>query len=147
MQRVKAGLDQHPEQSRKGQREPLQGSSGHNRNGALVTTEGSSGHNGGGALVTYAWMKSLPYTLPEAVCRQIENLRSRQRVSLEELDEVIKQICACEWVTLPQLSQMLDRAPGYLRKRSLQSLVRHGLLSMKYKEPTHPKQAYHTIPS
>ena len=122
-------------------------SSGHNGAGTLVTTEESSGHNGAGALVTYAWMKSLPYSLPEAVCRQIEILRSRQRISLEELDDVIKQICACEWVTLPQLSQMLDRAPGYLRKRSLQSLVRHGLLSMKYKEPTHPKQAYHTIPS
>lgn len=115
--------------------------------GTLVTTEESSGHNGAGTLVTYEWMKSLPYSLPEAVCRQIEILRSRQRISLEELDDVIKQICACEWVTLPQLSQMLDRAPGYLRKRSLQSLVRHGLLSMKYKEPTHPKQAYHTIPS
>lgn len=34
-------------------------------------------------------MKSLPYTLPEAVCRQIEILRSGQRISLEELDDVI----------------------------------------------------------
>lgn len=99
---------------------------------APVITGASSGDKGG-----------LPLILSDEVQQKIAALRPCQRLSPELLDELVLQICKGNWVTLPQLAHLLDRTPDYLRRRCLQSLVRHGLLQMKDpQKPTHPKQAY-----
>lgn len=90
------------------------------------------------------WKSLLPANAPEGLVRKIEETRAKGRIDPELLDKLVLEICMYDWITLPQLAFVLDRTPAHMRKRCLQALVRHGLLLMKYEDPTHPAQAYKT---
>ena len=45
-------------------------------------------------------------------------------------------------ITIPQLAIMLNRTPEYLRRRCVQPLLRHRLLTKRHEDDTHPQQAY-----
>ena len=87
---------------------------------------------------------TLPDDFPAELCERIEQYRVRTRNSPEETDALILDICRGRWMTLPQLSEILDRNVAYIRNKSLQALVRHGKLQRKYESLTHKDQAYTT---
>ncbi len=87
---------------------------------------------------------TLPDDFPAELCERIEQYRVRTRNSPEETDALILDICRGRWMTLLQLSDILDRNVAYVRSKSLQALVRHGKLQRKYESLTHKDQAYTT---
>ncbi len=87
---------------------------------------------------------SIRKKLPTDLLRQLQRYRERTRNSPEETDSLILAICKGQWMSLPELAELLDRSVAYVRNKSLQSLVRHGKLKRKYDSPTHNNQAYMT---
>jgi hypothetical protein len=70
----------------------------------------------------------------------------KQRLSFEEMDAAILNLCSRRPFTAAQLAQVLDRSAVYLRHRALGRMVAAGALAMRFPgNPTHPQQAYWTV--
>ncbi len=83
-------------------------------------------------------------SLSEELRAALVAYRNKKRNSREETDDMILAICRGRWVTLPILSQLLNRNAGSLRERHLQGLSRYGQLRRRYDSPNHWNQAYTT---
>lgn len=71
--------------------------------------------------------------------------RLKAKLPQDTMEEIILALCRGYYLTLPVLSQLLDRKPDPLRKRYLKPLVKQGRLTLAFPtRPTHPKQAYTT---
>ena len=65
------------------------------------------------------------------------------KVSREEMEAAILQLCDGRFLTLAQLAALLDRAPVSLRSKTLTPLIRAGRLRYQYPNtPNRPDQAY-----
>ncbi|MCC5842743.1 MAG: putative DNA binding domain-containing protein [Verrucomicrobia bacterium] len=69
--------------------------------------------------------------------------RSCKRLETKEMEGIILSICSEHWLTRSQIAALLNRNPDGLRQRFLTSMVRHGLLLLKYPDkPNRVDQAY-----
>lgn len=90
---------------------------------------------------------------PESLSSEIKRRRAlisdeflrKQKASPEENRRAILATCEGEYLTIPELAEILNRKPGTLRKLYLGKLVEEGLLELRYPSaPTHPHQGYRT---
>ncbi|WP_089724706.1 RNA-binding domain-containing protein [Candidatus Thiosymbion oneisti] len=69
--------------------------------------------------------------------------RNQQRLSPEEMERIILELCQGGWLTRNQLAELLDRHPDGLRSRFLTPMVAHGRLQLRYPDkPNRVDQAY-----
>lgn len=74
-----------------------------------------------------------------------EEFLRKRKASPEENRRAILAVCEGEYLTIPELAEILNRKPGTLRKLYLGQLVSDGLLEVRYPSaPTHPHQGYRT---
>lgn len=91
------------------------------------------------ALESFAW----GYIL-EAV-EEYKNIPKRS-LTKEQTKDVITRICNFGFLTLGDISYLLDRKPESLRRDYLTPMIRDGILSLAFPHaPTHPQQGYRTI--
>ncbi len=83
-------------------------------------------------------------SLSEELRAALVAYRNKKRNSREETDDMILAICRGRWVTLPILSQLLNRNAGSLRERHLQGLSRYGKLRRRYEDNRRSGQMYMT---
>lgn len=70
-------------------------------------------------------------------------IRSARRSSPEQTRETILELCHGRFLSLRQLSALLDRQQETLREGFITPMVAEGALELRYPEsPTHPEQAY-----
>ena len=63
------------------------------------------------------------------------------------MENIILNICKCNWLTRNQISILVKRNPDGLRSRYLTSMVQHNLLQLRYPDkPNRTDQAYKTAP-
>ena len=75
-----------------------------------------------------------------------EPVRSASRAAPEKVKTTILSLCEGRFLTLQQLSQLLDRHPAGLRSRVLSPMVKHHQLEWRYPtNPNHEQQAYRTV--
>ena len=66
-----------------------------------------------------------------------------RRLSPDQTRRILMELCAGRFLTLPELTRLMQRHPVGLRDRFLTPMVIEGLLSRKYPdEPNRPDQAY-----
>ena len=76
-----------------------------------------------------------------AVC-----VAGKGKVPKEEMEAVILRLCKDRYLSLAELSSLLDRKPEPLRNKTLTPLVRAGELRFRHPEqPQHPDQAFTTV--
>jgi len=67
------------------------------------------------------------------------------RLSPERMKELILKLCKCTWLTLSELSMILDRDPKALQDQYLTPMIAEGSLEHLYPHTkNHPAQAYRT---
>lgn len=75
-----------------------------------------------------------------------EPIRSTNRANPERVKVMILKLCEGRFLTLQQLSQLLDRNPAGLRARLLSPMVKAHQLEWRYPtNPSHEQQAYRTV--
>lgn len=99
-------------------------------------------HNGDS---TPEWLKRANCMLGADLIAEVECFRATRRGSIEQLERLIVAICDGQWVSLPQLSILLDRKTEYLRRKCVQPMLRHGWLQKMHEDDTHPMQAYQVL--
>ncbi len=71
--------------------------------------------------------------------------RKKSRLPPEEMKEIILTLCAENFLTVEQISLLIDRTQKGIQNRFLGPMVKEGKLKVRYpNEPTHPDQAYTT---
>ena len=61
--------------------------------------------------------------------------------------ETILKLCSGRYLRLAELARLLDRKPETLRDSYVSSMIREGMLELRYPEkPSHPDQSYRTHP-
>lgn len=86
--------------------------------------------------------------LPQGFPPLHDQLRQRisslgQRINIDEMKKLIKDLCSYGPLQLGQLARILNRDPKYLRDHYLIKMVRDNELVYQYpSEPAHPQQAY-----
>ncbi len=79
--------------------------------------------------------------LPESV----QKVRNSVRISQEELERAILDLCRKEWIISSEIANILERKKRTLL-HVLRPMVSHGLLEARYPaQLNHPQQAYRTI--
>lgn len=72
-----------------------------------------------------------------------EPARKKQRVSPQDMEQLILELCRGRWLSKRQLSGLLKRNAEGLRSRFLVPMVEHGLLRLRYPDSPHrADQAY-----
>ena len=71
--------------------------------------------------------------------------REKRRHSRQTTDKMVIRLCQGRYITLTQLSILLDRGVSALRRDCIASLVRHGKLVHKEEKLTHMEQAYTSL--
>jgi len=72
-------------------------------------------------------------------------VRVTQRASPEIVRAVILALCEDRFLSLKELSELLDRKTEALRASYVTPMLREGLLTLKYPDtPSHPDQEYKT---
>ncbi len=61
------------------------------------------------------------------------------------MESIIIALCELRPQMLDNLSVLLDRSSDFLRSDYIRPLIKQGKLAYKYKEASHPEQAY-TVP-
>ncbi len=82
--------------------------------------------------------------LPESVRNELQEFLFRSYNKKKQTEDMILAICRGRWITLPVLSQLLERHPVALRTRYLQPMIGAGKLHRKHESPNHRDQAYMT---
>ncbi|MBQ8516549.1 MAG: putative DNA binding domain-containing protein [Akkermansia sp.] len=119
-----------------------------NEASSVVNPEKSSVVNVDSSVVTHAEKMAQELHLPDELCKALEAFRKKQRHHPEETDNMILALCEGRYISLTQMSVLLDRGAYTLRHNSLAPLIRHGRLSRLHAEKTHKDQAYTTsVPS
>jgi len=77
--------------------------------------------------------------LPESVLK----VKSSKKVSQEEMEAAICDLCRNRWVTSVEMAGILGREKRTLL-RILRSMVLHHVLKAKEEQTNHPQQAYQT---
>jgi ATP-dependent DNA helicase RecG len=72
--------------------------------------------------------------------------RDKQRLSPEEMEQVILDLCHGRYLTSQEIGLLLNRNPKNLRDRYLTPLSESGRLTRKYPKANDPSQAYTTKP-
>ncbi len=80
--------------------------------------------------------------LPDSVRKEIQEFLGRSYNKKKQTEDMILAICRGRWITLPVLSQLLERHPVALRTRYLQPMIGAGKLRRKHESPNHRDQAY-----
>ena len=71
--------------------------------------------------------------------------RTKQRLSLEIMEQIILKLCSEHFFTISALGELLNRKAEPLRKRYLSPMVKANKLCLAFPTtPTHEKQAYRT---
>lgn len=126
------------------------GSSGTNggnpgNNGANSGTNGGNpGTNGGSSGTEEAPAGSLVEEAPEwkRLRAMAQPAREKRRFSPQAMQGLILELCAGRWLTLRELSALLERKERLLR-RYVSPLVDRGTLRLQFPaQPNHPLQAY-----
>ena len=69
--------------------------------------------------------------------------RHKQRLSPQDMEQLILKLCRNRWLSRRQLSNLLQRNAEGLRSRFLVPMVEHGLLQLRYPDkPNRADQAY-----
>lgn len=72
-----------------------------------------------------------------------EDVRKRGKAPKELVQQTILKLCSKRELTLKELSELLDRAPDFLRKRYVNPMVKSGELALHFPDAlNHPNQAY-----
>jgi len=97
--------------------------------------EPDSSHNGPG---------SSHSTVSEpALLERARPAREKGRLTPQEMERVILDLCSVRALTQAEIGTLLDREPRGVRSRYLSKLVREGRLRLRYPmQPSHPNQAY-----
>ena len=111
---------------------------------SVVNEEKSSVVNDADSVVTRAEKMARELCLPSALCQALAVFRKKPRHHPEETDSMILSLCKGRYVSLTQMSVLLDRAAYTLRHNCLAPLIRHGRLTRLHAETTHKDQAYTT---
>ena len=68
------------------------------------------------------------------------------KVSREEMEAAVLELCRGRHLTLTELAQLLNRAPASLRNKTLTPMIKGGRLRYRYPDnPNRPDQAYTTV--
>lgn len=86
-----------------------------------------------------AQMSHLMSQLPESVLK----VKASKKVSQEEMETAICDLCRNRWVTSVEMANILGREKRTLL-RILRSMVLHHVLKAKEEQTNHPQQAYQT---
>ena len=74
--------------------------------------------------------------------QQILSLGSRSH-TIEEMKEIIRNLCSFQPLTRKQLSKILGRTPSHLQGHYLTEMIKNKEIEYLYPGmPAHPKQAY-----
>lgn len=111
---------------------------------SVVNEEKSSVVNDADSVVTRAEKMARELCLPDELCQALAVFRKKPRHHPEETDSMILSLCKGRYVSLTQMSVLLDRAAYTLRHNCLAPLIRHGRLTRLHAETTHKDQAYTT---
>ena len=69
--------------------------------------------------------------------------RKKQRLSPQDMEQLILELCRDRWLSRRKLSSLLQRNAESLRSRFLVPMVEHGLLRLRYPDkPNRTDQAY-----
>ncbi len=82
---------------------------------------------------------------PESARHELQEFLFRSYNKKKQTEDMILAICRGRWLTLPVLSQLLERHPVALRTRYLQPMIGAGKLRRKHESPNHRDQAYMTV--
>ena len=131
-----------------------------NGGGNTVLNSGSSVLNGGGNTVLNSGsctnkVDKARFAFPPDVYSIIHQLniplelrdllyryREKCRHTRQETDDIVMKLCQERYLTISQLSILLDRGLAALRRDCIAALVRHGKLKHKEEKITHKNQAY-----
>jgi len=97
---------------------------------------------------SFQWDSSLrldemPPDQLEALKKQAQLAREHSRLKPSDMRQMIETLCAGRYLTVVQLAELLKRDPVALRSRFLKSMVRSGVLQLRYPDrPNRPDQAY-----
>ena len=73
---------------------------------------------------------------------KIDQIRKSQRTPQSEMVEAILELCQDDYLTKYDLASLLNRNVTTLRNKYLTTMVKKGLLELKYEEINHRNQAY-----
>ncbi|SOB90603.1 predicted HTH transcriptional regulator [Ureibacillus xyleni] len=74
-----------------------------------------------------------------------EPARNKMRLNYEKMEAIILKLCLNQYLTIKELSELLNRDSDSLRKRYITPLLQANKLELLYPEnPRHKKQAYKT---
>jgi ATP-dependent DNA helicase RecG len=72
-------------------------------------------------------------------------VRNKGKVSTEQMEVTILQLCKGRYLNYKQLQELLNRSPHTLRVSYLSKMLKAGQLELRYPDkPTHPNQGYRT---
>ena len=72
--------------------------------------------------------------------------RKKQRLSPQDMEQLILELCRDRWLSRRKLSSLLQRNAESLRSRVLVPMVEHGLLRLRYPDkPNRTDQAYTAV--
>jgi len=75
-----------------------------------------------------------------------ESVRSVKKAPKELVESTILQLCDGRYLTLEELSSLLNRSKDSLRNHYINPMLQDGRIEQKYKNvPTHPNQKYRTV--
>ena len=75
-----------------------------------------------------------------------EAARKNKKLPVDQLQDVIQQLCKGRWLATSELAALVDRDADKLQSRFLTAMVREGVLELKYPDVRNrPDQAYRTV--
>jgi len=75
-----------------------------------------------------------------------EQVRTAGKAPKEHVESTILQLCDGRYLTLEELSSLLNRSKDSLRNHYINPMLQDGRIEQKYKNvPTHPNQKYRTV--
>ena len=113
--------------------------------GSSVLNAGSSVPNVSGVLSQKEEQLVQQLGLSAELREELLQYREKRRHSRQTTDKMVIRLCQGRYITLTQLSILLDRGVSALRRDCIASLVRHGKLVHKEEKLTHMEQAYTSL--
>ncbi len=84
-----------------------------------------------------------PDSIHEKLLCVAASARRQKRLSPQEMERILLELCQGKWLTRNQIAELVDRNPESLRQRFLNPMVAHGLLRLRYPDkPNRTDQAY-----
>lgn len=88
-------------------------------------------------------LAALDKNFRDALERQAEEPRQKERLSSERMERVLQLLCGNQYLTLSVLAELVSRNPDGLRQQYLSKMVRSGEMLLAFPtKPTHERQAY-----